>query len=198
MFRRLPHFRAAERFANRGTIGVLLRDVLRHSLRELRWVDEMALLGEHRRGTQQDHDQRRDDNLSKRVHRRNLHRDRIGSLVSNRDTAERPPCAGHDRRIPQRQEDRRMKLIASAVVLAAAFSAGLAAQTMEQTTKSKITVKDGKDVTVTGCVERTASGSGFMLTDAADKDGRVHSYMLVSDDVDLAKHIGHRVEIKGK
>jgi len=91
-----------------------------------------------------------------------------------------------------------MKLIASAVVLAAAFSAGLAAQTMEQTTKSKITVKDGKDVTVTGCVERTASGSGFMLTDAADKDGRVHSYMLVSDDVDLAKHIGHRVEIKGK
>jgi len=91
-----------------------------------------------------------------------------------------------------------MKLIASAVVLAAAFSAGLAAQTMEQTTKSKITVKDGKDVTVTGCVERTASGTGFMLTDAADKDGRVHSYMLVSDDVDLAKHIGHRVEIKGK
>jgi len=91
-----------------------------------------------------------------------------------------------------------MKLIASAVVLAAAFSAGLAAQTMEQTTKSKITVKDGKDVTVTGCVERTASGTGFMLTDAADKDGRVHSYMLVSDDVDLAKHVGHRVEIKGK
>ena len=41
-----------------------------------------------------------------------------------------------------------MKLIASAVVLAAAFSAGLAAQTMEQTTKSKITVKDGKATAV--------------------------------------------------
>ena len=37
-----------------------------------------------------------------------------------------------------------------------------------------------------------------MLTDAADKSGRVHSYMLVSDDADLSKHVGHRVEIKGK
>jgi len=43
-----------------------------------------------------------------------------------------------------------------------------------------------------------ASNTGYMLTDAADKAGRVHSYMLVSDDVDLAKHVGHRVEIKGK
>jgi hypothetical protein len=91
-----------------------------------------------------------------------------------------------------------MKLIASAVVLAAACSVGLVGQTMEQTTKSKISIKDGKDVTVTGCVQQTASGTGFMLTDAADKSGRVHSYMLVSDDVDLAKHVGHRVEIKGK
>ena len=91
-----------------------------------------------------------------------------------------------------------MKLIASAFVLAAAFSAGLVAQTMEQTAKSKISIKDGKDVTVTGCVEPMASGTGYMLTDAADKSGRVHSYMLVSDDVDLAKHVGHRVEIKGK
>jgi azurin len=91
-----------------------------------------------------------------------------------------------------------MKLIASAAALAAACSVGLAAQTQEQTTKSKITVKEGKEMTVTGCVQRTASDAGFMLTDAADKDGRVHSYMLVSDDVDLAKHVGHRVEIKGK
>jgi hypothetical protein len=90
-----------------------------------------------------------------------------------------------------------MKLIASAL-LVAACSAGLAAQTMEQSTKSKVTVKDGKEVTVTGCVQPNASGSGFMLTDAADKQGRVHSYMLVSDDVDLSKHVGHRVEIKGK
>jgi hypothetical protein len=91
-----------------------------------------------------------------------------------------------------------MKLIASAFALAAACSVGLAAQSTEQSTKSKITVKEGKDVTVTGCVQRTASDTGFMLTDAADKEGRVHSYMLVSDDIDLAKHVGHRVEIKGK
>src|SRR5438046_1370488 len=90
MFRRLPYFRTAERFANRGTIRILLRD----SLRELRWVDEMALLGEHRRGTQQGNDQWRDENLSNRVHRRNLHRNRIGSVVSNRDTAERRRAPG--------------------------------------------------------------------------------------------------------
>jgi hypothetical protein len=90
-----------------------------------------------------------------------------------------------------------MKLIAAAC-LSAVCAVGLSAQTTEQTSKSKISVKDGKEITVTGCVEPMASGSGFMLTDAADKSGRVHSYMLVSDDVDLSKHVGHRVEIKGK
>ena len=90
-----------------------------------------------------------------------------------------------------------MKFI-GAVALSAACAVGLNAQTTEQTRKSKITVKDGKEVTVTGCVQPTASGTGFMLTDAADKSGRVHSYMLVSDDADLSKHVGHRVEIKGK
>jgi len=91
-----------------------------------------------------------------------------------------------------------MKLIAAAFCLSAACAVGAAAQTQEQTSKSKISVKEGKDVTVTGCVEPMASGNGFMLTEAADKSGRVHSYMLVSDDVDLSKHVGHRVEIKGK
>jgi hypothetical protein len=91
-----------------------------------------------------------------------------------------------------------MKLIAAALSLSAAFAVGLNAQTTEQSAKSKITVKEGKEVTVTGCVQPTASGTGFMLTDAADKSGRVHSYMLVSDDVDLSKHVGHRVEVKGK
>jgi len=91
-----------------------------------------------------------------------------------------------------------MKLIAAAFCVSAACAVGVGAQTSEQTTKSKISVKDGKEVTVTGCVEPMASNTGYMLTDAADKAGRVHSYMLVSDDVDLAKHVGHRVEIKGK
>jgi hypothetical protein len=91
-----------------------------------------------------------------------------------------------------------MKLIAAVLCVSAACAAGLGAQTTEQTTKSKISVKDGKEVTVTGCIRPTASGTGFMLTDAADKSGRVHSYILVSDDVDLSNHAGHRVEIKGK
>ena len=90
-----------------------------------------------------------------------------------------------------------MKLMVAAC-LAACCAVGVAAQTTEQTTKSKLSVKDGKDVTVTGCVEPMASGTGYMLTNVADKRGALHSYMLVSDDVDLTKHVGQRVEIKGK
>ena len=59
-------------------------------------------------------------------------------------------------------------------------------------------MKDGQEVTVTGCVEPTASGTGYMLTHAADKQGAMHNYMLVSDDNDLAKHVGHRMQIDGK
>src|SRR4051812_23293996 len=88
-----------------------------------------------------------------------------------------------------------MKLIGIAFCLAAACSIGAGAQTES---KSKITVKDGKDATVTGCIERTSSGEGFMLTHVADKGGAMHDYMLVTDDNDLAKHLGHRMQIEGK
>jgi len=91
-----------------------------------------------------------------------------------------------------------MKLFGMAFCVAAACSAGLAAQTSTTDTKSKITVKDGKEVTVTGCVEPTSSGSGFMLTHVADKGGAMHNYMLVTDDNDLSKHVGHRVQVAGK
>ena len=37
-----------------------------------------------------------------------------------------------------------------------------------------------------------------MLTNVADKKGAMHSYMLVSDDQDFAKHVGHRVQLEGK
>lgn len=74
----------------------------------------------------------------------------------------------------------------------------LGAQTSQTETKSKVTVKDGKSVLVTGCVEPNASGTGFMLTHVADKTGALHSYMLVSGDADLSKHAGHRVQIDGK
>jgi hypothetical protein len=91
-----------------------------------------------------------------------------------------------------------MKLIGSAFCLTAICAVGLGAQTSQTETKSKITVKDGKEVTVTGCVQPTASGTGFMLTNVADKTGELRSYILVSEDGDLAKHVGHRVTIEGK
>ena len=91
-----------------------------------------------------------------------------------------------------------MKLIGMASCLAFVCSVGLGAQTAQTDTKSKVTVKDGKEVTVTGCVEPTASGTGFMLTHVADKGGAMHNYMLVTDDSDLAKHVGHRMQIEGK
>jgi hypothetical protein len=86
----------------------------------------------------------------------------------------------------------------SLCVLIAASTVGLGAQTSQTDTKSTVTVKDGKSVTVTGCVTPTSGGTGFMLTNVADKSGALHNYMLVSDDGDLAKHVGHRVRIEGK
>jgi hypothetical protein len=83
-------------------------------------------------------------------------------------------------------------------VLLTASTIGLGAQTSQTETKSSITVKDGKSVTVTGCVTPTSGGTGFMLTNVADKSGALRNYMLVSDDGDLAKHVGHRVRIEGK
>jgi hypothetical protein len=83
-------------------------------------------------------------------------------------------------------------------VLLAASTVGLGAQTSQTDTKSTVTIKDGKSVTVTGCVTPTSGGTGFMLTNVADKSGALHNYMLVSDDGDLAKHVGHRVRIEGK
>ena len=95
-----------------------------------------------------------------------------------------------------------MKLIRMACCVAVACSIDLAAQTAQTESKSKITVEDGKEMTVTGCVEptasSTASGTGFMLTHVADNKGTMHNYMLVSDDGDLAKHVGHRMQIEGK
>jgi hypothetical protein len=83
------------------------------------------------------------------------------------------------------------------VGLSIATAGTLAAQTEM---KSKVTVKDGKDVEVTGCIASAASGSGdgYILTNVADKKGNRPSYILVDDDHDVAKHLGHRVQIDGK
>jgi hypothetical protein len=84
-----------------------------------------------------------------------------------------------------------MKLI-SALCLAAVCATGLAAQSTTETTKSKVKVDGGRDVTVSGCLARNLDG-GYKLTDA---QGRM-LYALVGGD-NLESHLGHRVEIKGK
>jgi hypothetical protein len=91
-----------------------------------------------------------------------------------------------------------MKLISMAFCLAAACSAGVGARAEQMETKSKVKVKEGKEVTVTGCVKPNASGTGYMLTNVADKSGALHDYMLAPDGQDLAKHVGHRVQLTGK
>jgi hypothetical protein len=88
-----------------------------------------------------------------------------------------------------------MKLIGIASALALAASVALGAQTES---KTKVTVKDGQDVTVTGCIEPSASGNSYMLTHVADKKGTLHDYMLAESEEDFSKHVGHRVTIEGK
>jgi hypothetical protein len=89
----------------------------------------------------------------------------------------------------------RIVLCSSAVI---ACAGSVAAQTKETESKTKITVKDGESLTVTGCVAPAGDG-GFTLTNVADKRGNLHDYILVpSDNDDVSKHIGHRVQISGK
>lgn len=86
----------------------------------------------------------------------------------------------------------------------AALALTTAAAAAQDKSKSLVIVEDGKEVTLTGCVQRNPDG-GYALTNAAGKDGIVGSYILArldndSDDAldDLKDHVGHRVEIKGK
>src|SRR4051812_42285150 len=87
-----------------------------------------------------------------------------------------------------------MKISIAALTFATISVVGLGAQTSETTTKTKVDIKDGKDVKVTGCV---ASGpDGYILTDVSSKNENLHRYILVSND-DFSKVIGQRVEIEG-
>lgn len=87
------------------------------------------------------------------------------------------------------------------VSLFAAGSTGLAQDAVtDSRTKTKITVEDGKNVTVTGCIGRTPEGN-FTLTHGAGKDGALNSYILLAEGESqdtLKDHVGHRVEIRGK
>ena len=91
----------------------------------------------------------------------------------------------------------------SAIALVGAASLPLAAAGQESKVKSetKLEVKDGKDVTLTGCLERHPDSTGatkYQLTQVADKKSELHSYLLVGEEGDLKDHVGHMVEIKGK
>ncbi len=85
-----------------------------------------------------------------------------------------------------------MKLISATCCLAAICSIGLGAQSSETRTKTKVKVDGGRDVTVAGCLTRNLD-AGYKLT---DPQGRM-TYALVGGE-NLEKHVGHRVEIKGK
>ena len=84
-------------------------------------------------------------------------------------------------------------------LVAAIMACGLVqAQEVERARKSetKVSVEDGRSIKATGCVERNADG-GYTLTNVANKDGAMGSYILAADNDDLKDHVGHRVEISG-
>jgi len=91
-----------------------------------------------------------------------------------------------------------MKMTTLTACLALASAVSLGAQSSETTTKTKIDVKDGRDVKVTGCVEANPDGEGYILTNVADKTGDRHSYVLVSDGENFSRVLNDRVEIDGK
>jgi hypothetical protein len=86
-----------------------------------------------------------------------------------------------------------------AIVLAVTGAAGLAAQTQETktTTKTKIQIKGGKDVTVVGCLDRGVNGDFILTKVRANKGADSPQYALVTSE-DLSKHVGERLEIRGK
>ena len=87
--------------------------------------------------------------------------------------------------------------VAGAVTLGAQSSTTTTTTRVETTTKTKVEIKNGKPVKVTGCVE-AAPGGGYLLTNVADKSGTLHRYILVSDSDDFAKVVHDRVEIDGR
>ena len=90
-----------------------------------------------------------------------------------------------------------MNMTTLTACLALASAVSLGAQSSETTTKTKIDIKNGKDVKVTGCIEAGADG-GYLLTNVTDQTGDRHSYMLVSDNQNFSKVLNNRVEIEGK
>ena len=90
------------------------------------------------------------------------------------------------------------KLIYAALVSVVACGAVGFAQDIERKSKTRITVEEGRDVTLTGCVTRSLEGE-YVLSHAAGKDGALGTYTLLADDNDgFDDRVGHRVEVTGK
>jgi hypothetical protein len=103
-------------------------------------------------------------------------------------------------RLEPAEEDTVRNLLCAALIALVGIGAQAIAQETDKKSKTKISVDDGKEVAVTGCVARSPEGE-YSLTHAAGKDGAVGSYILVAKDdeqKDLEKHVGHRVEVQGK
>ena len=85
-------------------------------------------------------------------------------------------------------------------IAAALATSSLSAQTSQATTKTstKIEVKDGRDVKVSGCLMRNEGVSGFALSNVMARDAPLADVILVGDTDKLADHVGQMVEIKGK
>jgi hypothetical protein len=93
-----------------------------------------------------------------------------------------------------------MKRFMLGIALAALVGATASAQ-VETKTDTKVRVKDGKDVQMTGCIGVASGPAAYMLTNAL-MDGKngtaVHNYYLVGDTGGLKNHVGHMMQIKGK
>ena len=87
-----------------------------------------------------------------------------------------------------------MKLIGAAFGIAAMCAVGAAAQTrtIHEEGKQKIEVKDGKKVTVHGCLEQTRNGAYIVTND----EGGL-KYELITDK-NLSDDVGRFVEVRGK
>lgn len=93
-------------------------------------------------------------------------------------------------------------LICACAVAALAAGSAVGAQDVQTDTKSrtKISVDEGREISVTGCVARSGDGN-FSLTHAAGRKGEIGSYVLVAEGKEreqLGEHVGHRVEVTGR
>lgn len=92
-----------------------------------------------------------------------------------------------------------MKRTVVVIGLATMCVAGLSAQTQETktTTRTKVETKGGKDVTVSGCIQRGLGGDYTLTGVRSSRRSDPTEYALVSSD-DLSKHVGHRMQLHGK